>query len=545
MATDGGPTFGEYMATLLRRRRLMVWIGLPIVLVAAVLAIALPNMYRSTATFRLTSSQVADADSAAEFADQYVMSLADRVLAGSNLSGIAKATKPYPEFGDDVGEASSEIRENVTVAMTVQTILEPSRGRERNINTGFTVDFKHREPKKAQAVATELAESFIKLDREERLRLSQDKVRFFAGEATRTSKEIASYEAQLAAFKEKNFERLPETAQANLSIRARVEQELDNVDREIRSLEQNRVFVAQQLREAQAGPVSTNLRALEEEYARRAAIYSETHPDVVTLRRQIENLRAAGPATGGNTLQGQLDTARAALTEASQRYSPDHPDIRRMQRNIETLEARIAAGESPTASLVGESLQAVQLQTQLNALNTQIAGLRGRDQELRGRLEQFEIRLGSTPEVEREYQAITRGLETGRRQFEQRVAGRLNAEMEVAAITSGASDRFVLTNKPGAPWEPAEPKRIAIMIIGLILAAIAALSGVVVAEMLDTRVRGAADIRQSFGSTPIAVVPVIHNSVYWRERTRRLATLAVTVVVAAPLLYVLVYFVSR
>jgi polysaccharide biosynthesis transport protein len=545
MATDGGPTFSEYLATLLRRRRLMVWIALPVVLIAAVLAMALPDMYRSTATFRLTSGQVGDTGAGAEFADQYVMSLADRVLASSNLSAITEATKPYPEYGDEIGEANAELRENVRVAMTIQTILEPRSGRERNINTGFTVDYEHPDAKKAQQVARKLAESFIAVDRDERLQSSQAKVRFFAGEATRTSGEIASYEAQLAAFKEKNFERLPETAQANLSIRARAEQELDNVSREIRSLEQNRVFVAQQLREAQSGPVTTNLRALEEEYARRAAIYSETHPDVVTLRRQIENLRAAGPATGGNTLQGQLDTARAALTEASQRYSPDHPDIRRLQRNIETLEARIAAGESPTASLAGESLQAVQLQTQLNALNTQIAGLRSREQELRGRLEQFEIRLGSTPEVEREYQSITRGLDTARRQFEQTVASRLNAEMEVAAITSGASDRFVLTNQPGSPDEPASPKRLAILIVGLILASIFALTGVVIAEMLDTRVRGAADIRKTLGLAPLAVVPVIRNSLYWRERTRRLAVLGVTMMVAAPVLYVLVYFISR
>jgi uncharacterized protein involved in exopolysaccharide biosynthesis len=523
----------------------MVWIGLPIVLIAAVLSIALPDMYRSTATFRLTSGQITDAGSSAEFADQYVMSLADRVLASSNLTAITEATKPYPEYGDETGEANAELRDNVRVAMTIQTILEPRSGRERNINTGFTVDYEHPNPKKAQQVARQLAESFVTLDREERLRTSKAKVTFYAKEATRTSGEIASYEAQLAAFKEKNFERLPETAQANISIRARAEQELDNVNREIRSLEQNRVFVAQQLREAQAGTASTNLRALEEEYARVAAIYSETHPDVVTLRRQIENLRAAGPSTGANTLQGQLDTARAALNEASQRYSPDHPDIRRMQRNIETLEARIAAGESPTASLAGETLQAVQLQTQLNALNTQIAGLRGRDQELRGRLEQFEIRLGSTPEVEREYQSITRGLDTARRQFEQTVASRLNAEMEVAAITSGASDRFVLTNQPASPDEPAQPKRVAIVMVGLILAAIFALTGVVIAEMLDTRVRGAADVRKTLGLSPLAVVPVIRNSLYWRARTRRLAVLAVTMLVAAPVLYVLVYFISR
>jgi succinoglycan biosynthesis transport protein ExoP len=190
----------------------MVWIALPVVLIAAVLATALPDMYRSTATFRLTSGQVGDAGAEAEFADQYVMSLADRVLASANVSEITEVTKPYPEYGDDIGEANAELRENVRVAMTVQTILEPRSGRERNINTGFTVDYEHPDPKKAQQVARRLAQSFIAVDREERLQSSQAKVRFFAGEANRTSGEIASYEAQLAAFKEKNFERLPETA---------------------------------------------------------------------------------------------------------------------------------------------------------------------------------------------------------------------------------------------------------------------------------------------------------------------------------------------
>jgi hypothetical protein len=67
----------------------------------------------------------------------------------------------------------------------------------------------------------------------------------------------------------------------------------------------------------------------------------------------------------------------------------------------------------------------------------------------------------------------------------------------------------------------------------------------VIAEMLDTRVRGAVDIRRTLGVSPLAVVPVIHNSLYWRERTRRLMTLAVTVLVATPVLYAVVYFVSR
>ncbi len=247
-------------------------------------------------------------------------------------------------------------------------------------------------------------------------------MKFYAGEAERTSGEIAKYDKQLADFKERNFERLPETAQANIAIRGRLEQELDGVDLQIRNLQQNRVFVAQQLQQAQAGPVVDNLRQLEDEYAKKSAIYAEDHPDVVALRRQIESLRAAGPATGGNTLQAELTAQRAALAEARQRYSEDHPDIRRMERNIQSLEARIASGESPTTNISGETLQAVQLETQLNATDTEIAGLQGRSQQLRQRLEQFESRLGSTPEVEREYQAITRGLDKSRQQFDLMVA---------------------------------------------------------------------------------------------------------------------------
>jgi uncharacterized protein involved in exopolysaccharide biosynthesis len=518
----------------------MIAVAQPIILIAVILAIALPDIYRSAANFLLVTDPVADpARSSGEYADQYVMSLADRVLTGDNLSGIVREVNPYPEFEEDESAAVDELRENVSVRMTTQTTLDLG-GRERTVNTGFVVAYDHRVPETAQKVAASLAKTFVEQSRTERLTAAQGKIDFFTKEGERTRNEIAEFESQLAEFKERNFEQLPEAAQANITIRSRVESEMDNVDREIRSLQQNRVFVKQQLTQAQAGPTISNLSALESEYASKSAIYSESHPDVVSLRRQIETLRAAGPATGGNTLQAQLDSQRAALAEARQRYSEDHPDIRRMQRNIETLEARVASGESPTTNLAGESLAAVQLQTQLNSLDTQLAGLQGRSGQLRARLEQFELRLGSTPEVEREYQAITRGLGTARAQFDNMVEQRMNAEVEAAAIAGGAADRFVLTGEPGTPWQPSSPQRLAIVIIGLILASIVALSAVVVVEMLDSRVRGAGDIRRMLGRSPLAVVPEIHNSVYWWRRMRRVLMLGGATVVAAPVIYFVV-----
>lgn len=542
MASDGTPTLGEYLAALRRRRLLIIIVALPIMLIALILAIALSDVYRSSATFRLVTNQIGEsAETSGEYADEYILSLADRVLRSDNLAGVLRESDPYPELGDDEATALAELRDNVTVEMTIQSILDPGGGQQRNVQTGFVVSYDHGSAATAQHVASGLAQIFVELSRTERLAAASNQVKFYAGEADRTSREIAEFERQLAEFKERNFELLPETTQTNLTLRGRLEQELDGVVREIGGLQQNRVFVAQQLRQAQAGPGVDNLRQLEDEYARKAAIYSENHPDVVTLRRQIESLRAAGPSTGGNTLQGQLARERAVLAEARQRYGEDHPDIRRIQRIIEMLEARIAAGESPTDTFASESLLAVQLQTQLNALDTQLAGLRARERELRLRLVQFESRLGSTPEVEREYQSVTRGVDTARQQYDQMVARRMDAEMEVAAIAGGAADRFELTSAPTVPWEPAQPKRIAIVVIGLILAAIVALSAAVVAEALDSRVRGAADVCRELGRSPLALVPEIHNSVYWRGRKRRVAMLGGTALIMTPVVYLLVH----
>ena len=83
---ESTPSLGEYLATLRRRRSLIVGVALPIAVVAIVLAIALPDVYRSNAFFRLVSDRVADSVSESEeYADQYVLSLADRVWDSDEL----------------------------------------------------------------------------------------------------------------------------------------------------------------------------------------------------------------------------------------------------------------------------------------------------------------------------------------------------------------------------------------------------------------------------------------------------------------------------
>ena len=206
-----------------------------------------------------------------------------------------------------------------------------------------------------------------------------------------------------------------------------------------------------------ASPDATLLQQLEGEYARKQAIYDPDHPDIINLRRQIESLRRGGPAMSDMSLPQQLEAQQAILSQTRQRYSADHPDVKRVQRQIEDLQARIARGERSDSTL--PSTPAVtQIRTQINGVDTQIASLMARATELRGKLDQLMKRVESTPQVEREYQTLTRDLQLARTKYDELLKSRMDAELTEAAIAGGRSDELRLVQPPARRRHQRSPR---------------------------------------------------------------------------------------
>ena len=142
----------------------------------------------------------------------------------------------------------------------------------------------------------------------------------------------------------------------------------------MRSLRQERVFLAAQLEQARAaGPDAGSVRQLEDQYARMRSSYDESHPDMIALRRQIDSLKFGTSAGAGTSLRSQLNSKRATLAEARQRYGEEHPDIKRLQRDIATLETRIKNGERGDVEMSDGTPVGMQLRTQINAIDSQLA----------------------------------------------------------------------------------------------------------------------------------------------------------------------------
>ena len=212
------------------------------------------------------------------------------------------------------------------------------------------------------------------------------------------------------------------------------------------------------------------------------------------------------------TLRQQVQQQRSILAEARQRYGEDHPDIKRIQRNIESLEARIKSGESADTTLASDSPMAVQLQTQLNATDTQIAAMQQRGLELRRKMTDLEGRMSASPQVEKEYQAVTRDLDSARAKFQDLLKRQMDAEVSEAAIANGTADKFHIKSQPTLPDKPAKPQRIAIFAVAFAFALMAAMTSIVFAQLLDPTVRGVRDIRDILDVTPLTAVPVIEQA---------------------------------
>jgi succinoglycan biosynthesis transport protein ExoP len=544
MDSDNNPEFSGYIHAIARRKALLFGLAIPIAVLAVLLSIGLPDVYTSSALVEIdepTSSQaMAETSSGESYADQYVQNLKGIVLTDSNLRRMIREHDLYPDYEDETAMLM-RVKRDISVNIVTTPILDPRTGREREVVDAFTLSFDHREPGKAQKGAEWLVTAFLAEHRRQRQGRASNAAQFYSKEAERLRMQVTGLEAKLAEFKRANAGQLPELTEVNMSIMDRAESQLDQVNQQMASLRQERVFLSSQLEQSRAqGPDAGSLRSLEDQYSRMRSSYDEAHPDMVALRRQIDAIKFGTSVGTGTSLRSQLSSKRATRAEARQRYGEEHPDIKRLQRDIATLETRIKNGERGDVDMSDGTAVGMQLRTQINAIDSQLGSLMARSAELRAKLSGLEKNVTAAPQVEREYANATRDLTIAREKYEQLLNRQMDAEVSEAAIVGGRVDEFRLVQAPMLPGEPAKPERLAILLIGLVAAVVLGLTITVATEALDPKVRGARDIRDLLNVSPLVAIPDIRNSRSRRRNAWRFVTASASGVVGVWIVFTVI-----
>lgn len=538
------PDLSDYVAAIKRRRMLLASTALPILAIAAALAVGLPNIYVSQGMFAFADATVpgempanANADAIQrmqeQYRDAYVDSLSSSVMSDASLQGLVKAVPGVVPAGTDPGDAVGEVQRRAHVETVRTPVLDPNTGRNLDIISAFTVSYDNRSPEVAARAAGWLTNAFLMANRQGRLVSAKAAEQFYDKQTQAYREQIAEIESKLATFKEKNYDQLPGLTNLNMNIMQTTQQQIDNLTQQIGALRQNRVFLQQQLDAAKnAGADAGLLEQLQAEYNKKLATYDPNYPDMIALRQQIDALREGGGAVNSLSLPAQLRAQEQALAQAKLRYSESFPDVKRLERQIQILKTRIAHGEKYAGNAVG-SPAVVTLKTQLNANETQTAALERQEAQLHQQLMQLEGRVEAAPQVERKYKSLALNLQLAQTKYNQLLKYQMDAQLTSQAIASGRSDRIRIVQEPSVPLTPGKPKRIAIAAVGLMLAILLGLTAVVIAESVDQSVRGSRDIRRVLALSPLGVIPEIQDSATARRYRFQVAMLTACVIVGA------------
>ncbi|MGD2076361.1 MAG: lipopolysaccharide biosynthesis protein, partial [Gammaproteobacteria bacterium] len=498
-----------------------------------------PELVRSTVT---------------SYASQRIQAISQRVMARPNLLEIIDKYDLYTDERKRLTteEIVEEMRENISLDMIDAQVVDPRSGRPTAATIAFRLSFSGEHPGQVQKVANELMSLYLKENLKERSQQASETLTFLSEEADRLRVEIAKSEEKLAAFKEEHADALPGMADLNFKVVERTEDEISEIDNQIRSLEETRSHLSSQLAQTPAYgddrgdnimlDPAARLQAMRTEYLRLIARYSEDHPDVVRTRREIKALeQETGLTASPSALQSEkLEELRRELATLRNKYSSDHPDVARLQQQVNTLESSITSTPKPAPSVTPTPTNPAytQLQSRTEAIGVTIKSLQRKRGALEGKLTDYERRLAEAPQREWEFRTLARELRNATQKYQELRAKEMQARLAQELEKDSKGERFEIVEPPIRPEEPVSPNRPAILFLSLVLALGSGIGFAAVAESMDDSVHGSKSIASTLGAAPLAAIPYFENETEMSKRKRRLATRAAAAVGAVVLVIV-------
>lgn len=524
---------------LLRRRRSSMFIVFSTVAVATVFGTLLLNdQYRSTATIAIERPEIPEnmiQTTVANYdTDLRIDRIRNQVLVAENVEAWINEFGLYQDLIADrsMNAAAGQFRRDVEV-ITIQA-REDIAVKDQGETIAFDLSYYGESPAKAVRVAERLADHFLAENRRSRNQSVEDTLDFFRRDAERLALRITDAEAKLAEFKERNAGALPESTNINAQMLDRAERDLDDANREIRGLREKRQILETDLAtESPNAPIFTasgetmltgtdRLKLLQQQYVELSSKYGPEHPDIVRTLREIDLLSGGSNDGEIETIRQELDVAERAYAAAQQRYSETHPDVRSLRNKINFLQQRLTAiSAAPVRSTTTQpdNPAYVSILVQIRSADSQIRAAQQKARELQARISDYESLLVQSPQVEREYLALDRDYNQAVAEYNEVIRKQTDAQRAQQLEVSEKGERYVLQRMPGEPQSAAFPNRLAIIILGIIFAVGCAFGAVVFSESLDPTVRGSRDLRNIVNMPPIAIIPVLENDAERQKRT--------------------------
>lgn len=497
-------SLGE-IADVLIRRRWIILVPLALgALLVPVLAKVAPKRYRSDALILVVPQQVPDnyvKPTISETVAERLPAITDQILSRSRLELIVQDLNLYPE------QRKNWVMEDVVDRMRADVTTTPTTG--RNLNS-FRISYVSGSAEKARQVTERLARLYIDQNSTDRTNQANSTSEFLDAQLAEAKQRLIEQEKRLEEYRKSYSGQLPSQLQGNLQAIQNASLQLQALNEANNRAMERRLFLEHQIADARATPLP------------QPATTAATPDAPVTL-----------------SAAQQLDIAQARLTLLLQRNTETHPDVVNLRRLIEDLKVR-AANETPAArtdAADGVAASAVPLPTpaeiaqqnrirgfeaEMASIDFQLNANRAEQEKLKQTITDYQAKVDAVPTRESELTELTRDYGTMQTAYASLLMKRQDSVIAANLERRRIGEQFQLVDAASRPERPDNQRqRLGVMAAGPAAGLLLGLLLVGVLELRDTSFRGPEEVMQTLSLPVLASIPMMNSARERSARTRR------------------------
>lgn len=492
MASEYELSLHDYLSIIKRRLWQIIVIFTAIVTLAAVIALMMPPVFESKGTILVESQQISSdfvKSNQQSFADERIEVIKQRVMTRENLYRIINK---YELFSDKLEKQSiSEVISEMRRAINVSLLNARSGGGHGNTTIAFHVSFEDRQPEIAHKVANELVTLFLDENVKARTEKATETTEFLSQEVETLRKNLETTETKVAEYKEKHADSLPEHRNMHMTMLERVEREINDINREYKTVQEE-------------------LRYLDVELASAKA---DTNANSVSGEPKKE------------TVETELEKSKLELERALALYSEAHPTVKALKRNIQNLEKAKLDNKSDAEKQVHSSgenieidLRVAKIEAQIEAAQARLTSLSNQKKLLKSKVINLQSRISTSPTVEKGLLSLMRDYQNAKSKYEEVKSKQINAKIAENLEQENKAERFSMLEPPIFPEKPIRPNRKKILLLGLLGGLAASLGGVLLLESINGSIRSSEALSLVTNARTMATIPYVYTQSEVRRR---------------------------
>lgn len=487
----------EVIVGILWRRAGLILSLFAVGLIAAVgLAKYLPNQYRSETVIMLVPQRIPDSYVKTTVTDKIedrLASLQEQILSRSRLERIILDLNLY---------------DSLRRTLPMEDVVQRMRGYIKVKTEGkesFRVTFESGDAKTAQKTTERLASLFIEENLRDRENVAEDTNQFLDSQLEDAKRRLLEHEQKLEDYKRRFSGELPSQAQTNLQAVQNAQTQLQSLAESADRARERRLLLERQIIDLQA-------------------------PDPLTVVPAPSAASTDMPT--GETLDQQLQNAKARLQLLLARDKPDHPDVRAMQRTIRDLEAKVAL-EGPktpdaprerplTAAERLRQQRLGELKAQIDEIDRQLGQKQEQDHKLRAVIADYQSKLEAVPKRESDLVELTRDYTTLQASYQSLLAKREESKIAANLERRNIGEQFKVLDPARVPERPFSPNRLAIDLGGAFVGLAFGFLVTAFLEYRDSSFKTEDEVMRLCQLPVLATVPLMVTAdearVHWRWR---------------------------